>query len=152
MVAKTPRVNKRAIRSFARSPNFSAKSFTLIPSVIVMLRVIGCGSFDTETLEGGTKPFIGPSLTPRGTYRCPGLRDGPPGRLPGRVDPGGGNPGPTPSGRVPVGDCRVGCIGRRSPGRNGGRVPGAAALPGRGRWKIGCPGTGRPGTGRVVAP
>ena len=66
--------------------------------------------------------------------------------------PGGGEPGPTPSGRVPVGDCRVGCIGRRSPGRNGGRVPGAAAPPGRGRWKIGWPGTGRPGTGRAGAP
>lgn len=31
------------------------------------------------------------------------------------------------------------------------RVPGAA-LPGRGRWKIGCPGTGRPGTERIGAP
>jgi len=57
-------------------------------------------------------------------------------------------------GRAPVGDCRVGCIGRRSPGRNGGRVPGAPgaldAPPGRGRWKIGCPGTGRPGIGRFA--
>ncbi len=53
-------------------------------------------------------------------------------------------------GRVPVGDWRVGCIGRRSPGRNGGRAPGAP--PGRGRWKMGCPGTGRPGTGRAGAP
>ncbi len=50
-------------------------------------------------------------------------------------------------GRVPVGDCRVGCMGRRSPGRNGGRPAGAA---GRGRWKIGWPGTGRPGAGRGV--
>jgi hypothetical protein len=32
--------------------NFSARSFTLIPSVIVMLRVIGWGSFDT-TIRGG---------------------------------------------------------------------------------------------------
>jgi hypothetical protein len=36
-------------------------------------------------------------------------------------------------------------MGRRSPGRSGGR---AAAPDGRGRWKIGCPGTGRPGAGR----
>ena len=37
-------------------------------------------------------------------------------------------------------------MGRRSPGRNGGRLVGA---PGRGRWKIGWPGTGRPGAGRA---
>ena len=52
-------------------------------------------------------------------------------------------------GRVPVGDWRVGCMGRRSPGRSGGRTAGA---PGRGRWKIGCPGIGRPGAGRADAP
>jgi hypothetical protein len=40
---------------------------TLIPSVIVMLREIGCGSFESDKRGGGTKPFIGPSLTPRGT-------------------------------------------------------------------------------------
>ena len=40
-------------------------------------------------------------------------------------------------------------MGLRSPGRSGGRLVGA---PGRGRWKIGWPGTGRPGTGRVVMP
>ncbi len=39
-------------------------------------------------------------------------------------------------------------MGRRSPGRNGGRLVGA---PGRGRWKIGWPGTGRPGAGRAPA-
>ena len=43
------------------------------------------------------------------------------------------------------------CIGRRSPGRSGGRgpppIPGGPC--GRGRWKIGCPGTGRPGAGRI---
>jgi hypothetical protein len=90
---------------------------------------------------------------PRGTYLCPGLREGPPGRAPGRLGPGGapiGAPGPTPSGRAPAGATRVGCIGLRSPGRSGGRVPGAA---GRAvRWKIGCPGTGRPGAGRIGAP
>jgi hypothetical protein len=48
-----------------------------------------------------------------------------------------------------VGDCRVGCKGRRSPGRSGGRAPGVW---GRGRWKIGLPGSGRPGAGRAVAP
>ncbi len=52
-------------------------------------------------------------------------------------------------GRVPVGDWRVGCMGRRSPGRSGGR---AAGVPGRGRWKIGWPGIGRPGAGRADAP
>ena len=76
----------------------------------------------------------------RRTGRLPGLGVGP---------PDGTAPGPTPSGREPVGDCRVGCMGRRSPGRSGGRLVGA---PGRGRWKIGCPGTGRPGAGRMVAP
>ncbi len=35
-------------------------------------------------------------------------------------------------------------MGRRSPGRNGGRADGA----GRGRWKMGCPRTGRPGAAR----
>ena len=49
---------------------------------------------------------------------------------------------------MPVGEERVGCIGRRSPGRSGGRAPGA---PGRGLWKIGWPGTGRPGAGREGA-
>ena len=43
----------------------------------------------------------------------------------------------------------MGCMGLRSPGRRGGRLVGA---PGRGRWKMGCPGTGRPGAGRIVAP
>ena len=53
---------------------------------------------------------------------------------------------------------RVGCMGRRSPGRNGGRAPGAPAAPGapgapagwpgRGRWKMGWP---RTGPGRVPA-
>src|SRR5581483_5943224 len=47
MVANTPRPNRRAIRSLARTPSFSARSFTLIPSVIVMFRVIGNGSFET---------------------------------------------------------------------------------------------------------
>ena len=45
---------------------------------------------------------------------------------------------------------RVGCMGRRSPGRSGGRAPGAPA--GRGRWKMGWPGTGRPGAGRPCMP
>jgi len=35
-------------------PSFSAKSLTLIPSVIVMLRVIGWGSFETTMRGGGT--------------------------------------------------------------------------------------------------
>jgi hypothetical protein len=61
-------------------------------------------------------------------------------------------PGPTPSGRLPVGDERVGCMGRRSPGRNMGRAPGGPDCCGRGRWKIGLPGSGRPGAGRDTAP
>jgi hypothetical protein len=44
----------------------------------------------------------------------------------------------------------VGCIGRRSPGRSGGRGPPTPGACGRGRWKMGCPGTGRPGAGRMV--
>lgn len=47
-------------------------------------------------------------------------------------------------GRTPVGDMRVGC-NLRSPGRKAGLAPG---IEGRGRWKIGCPGTGRPGAER----
>jgi len=47
---------------------------------------------------------------------------------------------------------RVGCIGRRSPGRSGGLPAAGGAAWGRGRWKIGCPGTGRPGWGRGPAP
>src|ERR1700750_2010153 len=140
MVADRPRPNKRAIKSFARIPSFSARSFTLIPSVIVIVRVIGRGSFDTIVRDGGTKAFIGASFTPRGTWRCPGRRDGaarPPGRP---VGGGGAAPIPPPIGRAPVGAERVGCIGRRSPGRNGGRLPiGPPGPPccGRGRWKIG---------------
>ena len=53
MVANTPRVSRRAIRSLARSPSNSAKSFTLIPSVIVMLRVMGWGSFESDSRGGG---------------------------------------------------------------------------------------------------
>ena len=53
-------------------------------------------------------------------------------------------------GRVPAGAWRVGCIGRRSPGRSGGRGAPTAGAAGRGRWKIGWPGTGRPGAGRPV--
>ncbi len=36
MVANTPRTTRRAIKSLARMPSFSARSFTEIPSVIVM--------------------------------------------------------------------------------------------------------------------
>jgi hypothetical protein len=53
MVAKTPRASRREMRSFARMPSFSARSFTLMPSVIVMLRVIGSGSFDSDQRGGG---------------------------------------------------------------------------------------------------
>jgi hypothetical protein len=54
-------------------------------------------------------------------------------------------------GRGPVGAERVGCMGRRSPGRSGGRgAPTPGAPCGRGRWKIGWPGTGLPGAGRMV--
>jgi hypothetical protein len=67
MVAKTPRASNRAIKSFARISSFSARSLTLIPSVIVMFRVMGSGSFESDKRGGGTKPFIGPSFTPRGT-------------------------------------------------------------------------------------
>ena len=59
---------------------------------------------------------------------------------------------PPPIGRAPVGAERVGCIGRRSPGRIGGRLPiGPPGPPccGRGRWKIGWPGIGRPPCGRM---
>src|SRR3979490_1786446 len=42
-------------------------------------------------------------------------------------------------------------MGRRSPGRRGGRAPGADCG-GRERWKIGFPGSGRPGAGRDTAP
>ena len=52
IVANTPFDSNREIRSLARISSFSARSFTLIPSVIVMLRVIGRGSFDT-TMRGG---------------------------------------------------------------------------------------------------
>jgi hypothetical protein len=34
---------------------------------MVIVRVIGRGSFITCCRLGGTKPFIGPSFTPRGT-------------------------------------------------------------------------------------
>jgi hypothetical protein len=54
MLANTPRASSREIRSFARTSSFSARSFTLMPSVIVMLRVIGIGSFDTTMRGGGT--------------------------------------------------------------------------------------------------
>ena len=43
----------------------------------------------------------------------------------------------------------MGCMGRRSPGRSGRGGPPPGVI-GRGRWKIGCPGTGRPGAGRIV--
>ena len=52
IVANTPCDSSREIRSLARISSFSARSFTLMPSVIVMLRVIGSGSFDT-TMRGG---------------------------------------------------------------------------------------------------
>ena len=53
-------------------------------------------------------------------------------------------------GRGPEAPVRVGCMGRRSPGRSGGRGAPTPAPCGRGRWKIGWPGTGRPGAGRIV--
>jgi len=40
--------------SLARTSSFSARSLTLMPSVIVMLRVMGIGSFDTTIRGGGT--------------------------------------------------------------------------------------------------
>ena len=61
-----------------------------------------------------------------------------------------------PIGRAPGAPVRVGCIGRRCPGTNGGREPGALEPPmppdcGRGRWNMGCPRTGRPPLGRCPA-
>ena len=53
MVANTPRTTSRAMTSLARMPNFSARSFTEIPSVIVMLRVIGAGSLLMVIRGGG---------------------------------------------------------------------------------------------------
>ena len=50
-------------------------------------------------------------------------------------------PGPTPSGRDPAGATRVGCIGRRSPGRSGGRG-GTWRLRSRGTLKNWLPGYG----------
>jgi len=44
----------------------------------------------------------------------------------------------------------VGCMGRRSPGRMGGRGAPIGGAAGRGRWKMGWPGTGRPGAGRAT--
>jgi hypothetical protein len=38
-----------------------------MPSGMVMLRVMGSGSLESDSRGGGTKPFIGPSFTPRGT-------------------------------------------------------------------------------------
>src|SRR6184192_784317 len=122
MVANTPRDTSRAITSLARTPNFSARSFTLVPSVTVISRVIGNGSFETLMRGGGTKPFIGPSFTPRGTERWPGRRPGPPGLPGGRPGAGAAPPGPTPNGRGPKpgrdhahipGRGLVGCIGLR---------------------------------------
>jgi hypothetical protein len=103
-------------------------------------------------VPGGGAPAAAPSRPP-----AP-VRGGPPGRVPMPGRP------PAMGGRPPgVGALRVGCIGRRSPGRNGGRAPGAigapvapsalklpgapagpADCPGRGRWNMGCPRTGRP--------
>jgi len=54
MVAKTPRESRRAIKSLARISSFSARSFTLMPSVMVMFRVMGCGSFESDNRGGGT--------------------------------------------------------------------------------------------------
>ena len=53
MVANTPRTTSRAITSLARMPSFSARSFTEIPSVIVILRVIGAGSLLMVMRGGG---------------------------------------------------------------------------------------------------
>jgi hypothetical protein len=39
--------------SFARIPSFSARSFTEIPSVIVMFRVMGAGSLLSDMRGGG---------------------------------------------------------------------------------------------------
>ncbi len=59
-------------------------------------------------------------------------------------------PAPNP-GRAPGAPERVGCGPRRSPGRTGGRAcPGAAAAPGRGRWKIGLPRSGIAPRGRAL--
>ena len=59
MVANTPRTTRRAITSLARMPSFSARSFTEIPSVIVMLRVIGAGSLLMVMRGGGCSPSSG---------------------------------------------------------------------------------------------
>ena len=48
MVANTPFANSRAIKSLARISSFSARSLTLTPSVMVMFRVIGNGSFESD--------------------------------------------------------------------------------------------------------
>src|SRR6201999_2444053 len=133
-----------------------ARSFTLMPSVTVIVRVIGNGSAGTTAppkRDGGAKPFIGPSLVFGYCWR-PRPRGGPPGRWGrGASPPGGRSPPPAPGGPpgrgpkpgrpagppgrcpkpgrppgAPLGAERVGCIGRRPAGK-----PGApAGAPGRG--------------------
>ena len=59
IVAKTPRSNNLAIKSFARISSFSAKSLTLMPSLIVIVRVMGIGSFESDGRGGGCSPSSG---------------------------------------------------------------------------------------------
>ena len=111
-VTNTPRMSRMAIRSLARISSFSARSLTLMPSVTVISRVMGSGSWvklaAPPKLRGGTKPFIGPSLVLG--YCCrprPLGADGPRcgrGASPGGgVEPGAPKPppgrGPNPPGR-----------------------------------------------------
>ncbi len=111
-VANTPRASRRAIRSLARISNFSARSFTLMPSGIVMLRVMGNGSLDSDRARRRSKALhraflhssrhIALSGPGRAAHRTACWRRGQP-RLPAPA------PAPNPGGRIPGAPGRVGC-------------------------------------------
>ena len=124
MVANTPRASKRAIKSLARIPSFSARSLTLTAfrdrdAARDRLRLVRERQ-PRRRRVALHRAFL--HATRNIALSGPARWAHPDGCRASRARRRQA-PGPTPSGRVPVGDCRVGCIGRRSPGRNGGRHP-----------------------------
>ena len=89
-------------------------------------------------------------LHPTGNVALAGATGRTSGRAPGRDGPVGGSPGPTPNGRAPAGGLARG-MHRPAFAGTQRRTPRRACRAGDVE-KLAQPGTGRPGTGRGVAP
>ena len=118
----------------AADSELSARSLTLMPSVTVMVRVMGsgsCGICAPPKRDGGAKPFIGPSLVFGYCWR-PRPRGGPPGRCGRGASPGGGTRPPAPAHAGTLAEARTATWATRTRAKAGTAARSAAGRRARG--------------------